>query len=108
MRINQVVKSGPQIRESVQTYMSADKKQKFCQWEIPQESCVITKCRVDETVFHNLKDRSMGGPGARSDITELGLKSASIFCLDFRMHSPACLTVLDCLLSKLFCVVTYQ
>src|SRR4029434_5069785 len=66
--------------------MSADKKQKFCQWEIPQESCVITKCRVDETVFHNLKDRSMGGPGARSDITELGLKSASIFCLDSRMR----------------------
>src|SRR4029434_7245530 len=88
--------------------MSADKKQKFCQWEIPHESCVITKCRVDETVFHNLKIDRWAVQGARSDITELGLKSASILCLDSRMHSPACLTVLDCLLSKLICVVSYQ
>ena len=60
--------------------VSADEKQKFCKWKIPQESCVITMCRVDETVFHNLKIDRWAAQGS-CDITGLGLKSLSIACI---------------------------
>ena len=45
--------------------VSADEKQKFCKWKIPQESCVITMCRVDETVCHNLKIDRWAAQGPR-------------------------------------------
>src|SRR4029434_8667276 len=45
--------------------VSADEKQKFCKWKIPQESCVITMCRVDETVCHNLKIDRWAAQGSR-------------------------------------------